>query len=389
MATMTRALTAGAVAVFLSGCTIVPGLNVSPSGTSGLNASSVQEVSDSEVVYTLENQTGPIQKVRVVTLGPQTLNLRKLGDAWSTVEAEAALSSVSESDAVVEYRIGPGDILSIVVWDHPELTNPTGEFRDLASGGRLVAWDGTMFYPYVGSFKVAGMTPGELRDFLADKLSRVITRPQVDVRVADFRSKRVQVTGEVRTPGLVVLDDTAKGVIEAINERGGLAEAASRREVVLRRGDKTYPIDMASLLTGNLPGANPLLQAGDQIHVPDRSEDQIFVLGRVKKEGSVLLERHHTTLTQVIAESAGLEATSGDDSGVLVFRRPSGADAEATVFRVDLSSSIGLLAAGEFEVQPRDVVYVSPTSFSKYNSVINQLLPTISAVFQLDRLINN
>lgn len=46
----------------------------------------------------------------------------------------------------------------------------------------------------------------------------------------------------------------------------------------------------------------------------------------------------------------------------------------------------GMLLANEFQLAPRDIVYVKATSFAKYNSVINQLLPTISAVFQIDRL---
>lgn len=386
---MQRTGLSGLVLMALSGCTIVPGLNVSTSGTTGIDAYSVERVSPSEEIYTLEQQAGPIRKIRVVDLGLDALATQQIATAFSQVQAGTELASVSAAGGILEYRIGPGDVLSVIVWDHPELTAPSGQFQDARANGRLVADDGTMFYPFVGTFKAAGMTPRELREFLAGKLSRVITSPQIDVRVAEYRSRRVQVTGEVVKPGLVVLDDTAKGIIEALNESGGLSEVASRRTVVLRRNDKTYDIDLASLLTGAQPGANPMLKAGDQIHVPDRSEDQIYMLGRVKKEGSVYLERYHTTLTQVIAESAGLDATSGDDTGVLVFRRPPGSSSEATVFRIDLSSSVGMLVAGEFEVQPRDVVYVAPTDFSKYNSIINALLPTVSTVFQLDRLINN
>lgn len=373
----------------LAGCSIVPGLNVSPSGTGGIDAYSVERISPSEEVYTLEQQAGPIQKIRVIDLGLDALATQQIATAFGQVQAGTELASVSADGGILEYRIGPGDIISVIVWDHPELTAPTGQFQNPTDNGRLVADDGTMYYPYVGTFKAAGMTPREMREFISERLSRVIVNPQVDVRVAQYRSRRVQVTGEVVKPGLVVLDDTAKGIIEALNESGGLSEAASRRTVVLRRDGKTYDIDLASLLTGAQPGANPMLKAGDQVHVRDRSEDQIYVLGRVKNEGSVFLERYHTTLTQVIAESAGLDATSGDDTGVLVFRRPLGSTNEAAVFRIDLSSSVGLLVAGEFEVQPRDVVYVAPTDFSKYNSVINALLPTISAVFQLERLVNS
>lgn len=381
-----RFVTAGLAIGLVSACSIVPGQNISASGTSGVSGRVEQTAPDVEIIH-LDQQVGPLRAVRVVTLNQNTLAREAVPAPAPPMSTE--LVPINAAQAAADYRVGPGDILSIVVWDHPELTNPTGEFRDAESNGRLVSADGTMFYPYVGAFNVSGMTVAEIRDYLADRLARVITKPQVDVRVVSFRSKRVQVTGEVRQPGLVTLNDTPKGIVEAINERGGLSEVASRREVILSRGNRRYEIDLNSLLSGARPGLNPLLQAGDQIHVPDRSEDQIFVLGRVTKEGPVFMEQRRTTLTQVIASSAGIDRLSGNDGGVLVFRRPRTDNGQATVYRVDLSSGMGLLAASEFEMQPRDVVYVSPTSFSKYNSVINQLLPTVSAIYQLDRLVND
>ena len=70
-----------------------------------------------------------------------------------------------------------------------------------------------------------------------------------------------------------------------------------------------------------------------------------------------------------------------------MFRRPAQPGGQATVLKLDLGSPLGLLLAGEIELQPRDVVYVASTDFAKYNSVIGQLLPTISAIFQADALV--
>jgi polysaccharide biosynthesis/export protein len=347
------------LSLLASGCALVPGLRVSESRFFAPDA------------------------YRLVEITPETiLRVRQVGPADQT------LAALAPGKVAPEYVIGPGDVLTVIVWEHPELTNPTGEFRDPVSAGRLVSPDGTMFYPYVGSLQVAGKTPSQVRTEIAAGLARVINNPQVEVRVAGFRSQRIQVTGEVRQPGLVTLDDMPKGVLEAINERGGLSENASRREAILVREERAHRIQLASLLSGARPGANPRLQPGDVVHVPHASEDQVFVLGEVPRAAPVPIQNGFMTLTEALTISGGLDRLSANDSGVLVFRRAEQSDASRlpTVFRLDMSDPEGLLLAGEFELRPRDVVYVKATAFAQYNTVINQLLPTISAIFQVDRL---
>ena len=124
-------------------------------------------------------------------------------------------------------RLGPGDIIIVIVWDHPEITIPAGSYRSAEQSGTLVADDGTIFFPYAGVFKVAGMTPREVRDVLAKRLAKVIENVQLDVRIVAFRSKRVYVVGEVSKPGLLAIDDIRMTLVEAINRAGGITEHAT------------------------------------------------------------------------------------------------------------------------------------------------------------------
>lgn len=286
-----------------------------------------------------------------------------------------------------QYLVGPGDILQIVVWDHLELTNPFGATsRDPVSAGQLVAADGSLYFPYVGIFKASGMTMQEIREYITRQLATVVNKPQVDVRVASFRSSRIQVTGEVKNPGVVTLDDTPKGAIEAINERGGLNPTASRRTATLIRQGKSYEVDLAGLLSGNSPAINPQLNAGDIVHVPDTNNDQVFVLGELNKQAPVVMGQQRMSLTEALTRSGGMDRLTANDSGVLVFRRAPALQTPALIYALDMSTPRGMLLAGEFNLQPRDVIYVKATAFAQYNSIINQLLPTISTIFQIDRL---
>jgi polysaccharide export outer membrane protein len=375
------------VSALAAGCSILPGLHVTGTGTVvGESRSTLREGSITEYTAQLDGVT---VGYRVVEVSGRTLAQMRESTDSITPPLPPEFESITPADVPDEYRIGPGDLILVTVWDHPELSAPLGDRSDVQSAARLVSSEGLIYYPYVGEFNVAGMTVIELREFLSRELARVITKPQVDARVVAHRSQRVQVTGDVKQPGTVTLDDTPKGVLEAIGERGGLTETASRRRVLLTRGGVSYPLDLAGLLSGDRPVPNPRLMAGDIIHVPDQSNDLVFVLGEVDEQTQIVLQQGRTTLTEALAQAGGLDKLRADDAGVLVFRRPLAQGLLPTIYALELDNPLGLLLAGELVLHPRDVVYVKATDFAKYNTIINQLLPTISTVFQLDALINN
>lgn len=368
------------LAISGTGCTIMPGLHVSEGPQ--LNGYEAKPEADGNGVLVTDKSSG--FSYRLVDISAK--NIASLVQQQAQVQLPTQLGSVTPGAVPDEYVLGPGDILSVIVWEHPELTNATGNLSDPISSGRLISNTGMLFYPYVGEFKIAGMTVAQARAYLTKGLSVVIKSPQVDLRVVSYRSKRVEVTGAVNSPGSVTLDDTAKGVLDAISERGGISSIASRRRVELIRGGKTFELDINQLVSGHSPILNPPLKPGDIINIPDQSSDQVFVLGSVGEQGAVYLQQTGSTLTEALAQAKGLDSLRADDSGVLIFRHGEPGTKEPVVFALDMSTPVGLLLAGEFPLQARDVIYVKATDFAKYNAVISQLLPTITAVYQLDRL---
>ncbi len=329
------------------------------------------------------------ERYRLVRVTPQVVASLRQASATVLGDPVSELPDVSPAYVPPEYRVGPGDVLFVTVWDHPELAQPVkGGLQDLAvKEGRLVAADGTMYYPYAGTLRVGGLTCAEIRESLAGRLKDVILEPKVDVKVVNYRAHRVQVTGEVRKPGTFTLDDAPKGVLQALDDAGGLSQDASRRRAILVRGKERFTIDLASLLSGDAPARNPMVRPGDVIHVPSRADDRIFVLGEVEKAQPVYMERMSMPLIEALTLSGGLDKARANDSGVLVFRNSgAGADVSASVYAIDVSSAGGFLLASQFPLRESDIVYVMSTALSRYNTVISQILPTAQLLWQVDQV---
>ena len=338
------------VAAMLSACAMAPGMKMTEPA----------EVTDGEVV-----------RVQPITL--ELLNRMEAAEVVKVRQVAEEFTSTPQG-----YVIGVGDVLQIIVWDHPELTTPAGQFRDAETSGQQVGDDGYLFYPYVGMIKAAGMNIAALRDVLTERLSAYIQNPQLDVRVVGFRSKRVYVVGEVQTPGVLPLNDVPLTIADAISLSGGLTENAHKSGVNISRNGKVYEIDLKALYDHADSSQNLTLQHGDIVNVLDRSQQKVFLMGEIRNPSSVEIINGQLSLAAAIGEAGGVNQISADSGGIYVVRNTDKDQPE--IFHLDARYATGMLLAERFAMQAQDVVFVDTAGISQWNRVINQLLPSFSVI---------
>jgi polysaccharide export outer membrane protein len=285
------------------------------------------------------------------------------------------------------YTIGAGDVLSIVVWDHPELAGAgmpaasaaadIGTLSNIAANatpqGFVVDHKGHIQFPFAGLLPVEGLTEEQARTLLSEKLAKYIASPNVTLRVQAYRSKRVYIDGEVKSPGLQAINDIPMSLTEAINRSGGLLPTADQSRIGVERDKQRYDINLRELVQKGIDPNTVMLAPGDVVRVHSRDESKVFVSGEVITPKSLTMHDGRLTLNEALGESGGVSPLSGDARQIYVVRKTD--EGSTRVFQLDarITGSIGM--AEEFELHPKDVVYVAASPLATWNRNLSLLFP--------------
>ena len=269
-------------------------------------------------------------------------SLARLARLLAGVACVAALlgpagRAAAEPPPATDYVVGPQDVLAITVWDQPDL-----------SGKFTVEADGSFTFPLVGRVKAGGLTLRAIEAELLRKLEDgYFKHPQVTVTVDTYRSQRVFIVGEVRSPGTYVLSG-GMSLIEALSRAGSTTPSAAPEVIIVRppegraatgpvmpgqaEATETIRVDLNALQSG--AGAkNVTLKDGDTIYVP-RAET-IYVFGQVRNPGAYALQSKETTVMQALALAGGV-TDRGAAGRVKIVRIVNGAKKEIKVQLTDL-----------------------------------------------------
>ncbi len=304
--------------------------------------------------------------------------------ACAVMGQDVAVEAVSVAlDRSANYRIGPGDIIDIVVDNNDALSRK----------GVRVSNSGTIPLAMLsGDFPVACQTESDVADFIRGKYKKYLLDPRVTVTVKSFESKPVAVIGAVNSPGRFQLERSTR-LLELLTLVKGPTPTAGRTIQLIRDFNPSLNCDAAEqttpgenqgeqelvtlTLSETLRGieqANPWVRAGDVVTV--LQAEQAYIYGNVKSAMALSL-REPVPITQAIVMAGGLSGGAQADK-IKIARQVPG-----SLTRAEILVNLKDIRKGTKEdiyLQPNDLVEVpGPTGTRKFlGEIYKTIVPTIA-----------
>jgi polysaccharide export outer membrane protein len=275
--------------------------------------------------------------------------------------------------------LGPGDRVHVRIFESgtPAVFSGPGGVADL--GEMAVDESGNIYIPYAGAVRAAGRTAPEVRRAIMGALSRVVLRPQVDVRVVEKRSNLVSVLGSAAKPGSYPIQRGRTQLGELLAEVAPDQENPEMLAVTLRRDGESATVRLADVYSN--PALNVALQPGDSVILQEVVQN-LTVLGAAGAQGQVRIPERDFSLLDAIGEARGLSGDDADPRAVFLLR-PQPPGTPAVVYQVDMRQPESVALASQFVVADGDAILISSAPFAQTRKVLSafsQTLGTLRAV---------
>jgi polysaccharide export outer membrane protein len=272
-------------------------------------------------------------------------------DAPAVTPPVAPAAGAPSSDTP-SYRLGPGDVLDVVVPTHEGF-----------NANLTVQPDGRIYYPFVGEIVVTGMTIPELTQRIQTSLEKELRAPQVNISMREVRpgTRRVTVSGAVKAANAVDMRENWR-VADAVAAVGGPSEKADLKRVTFWHEGKAEILDLSPLLVDGRLDRNPVLVPGDILIIPERAKITVSVTGEgVRTQSSIEMDDPEPTVLKAIQKAGGTMEKADLLNAKLIRagQKPAPLDLDALILHGDQSVNLTLQNGDTIQVPVReDKVFV-------------------------------
>lgn len=341
----------------LSACSTLPAFG--PSSESILEAATGDELNESETV-----------KYRLIDISQSTIP--------SDFDRRPQLFSkdlIAQDLLTQNQSIKPGDIIDIRVWEAADdgLFATRGQRETKFT--LTVSNSGDIDVPYAGSITVAGKTEQQVRQSLLARYKGKAIDPEINVQIADTVSRSVSVLGAVVSPGLIPISTQGTRLLDLLAMAGGVEQSIWEYMVIVTRNGRKerLALDRVLLNTQN----NVVLLPGDALQI-EYLPRRFPVYGAISNPGNISLTTPNPKLSDLLAESGGLNDFQAEASSVFVFRTdaepelyPAG---EPTVYRLNFAKPDAFILSSQFDLKPSDIIYVASAGASEFRKFVITLI---------------
>jgi polysaccharide export outer membrane protein len=250
---------------------------------------------------------------------------------------------------------------------------------------QVVEADGTIFVPFVGRIKIAGLTPGQAGSLIAQRLEGKAVSPQVLVSLVNNLGSAATVGGDVASPRSVPLGSRGEHLLDVIAAAGGSKFPAYDTYVQIVRNGVAGHVLLQTII--NNPDENIFVRPRDQIYLVN-SPRTFSILGASQRVNVYPFGREKVTLAEAIANGGGPVDAIGDPGGIYLFRfeplhiakvilgsaietyGPTPPDFIPILYHIDMRDAQGYFIAQAVEMRDKDVVLITNAGSTQLRKIL-------------------